>query len=96
MSDSGSLEGRKPLQIIIYDWSLDHDRVQAALVLFTDTEALNGEANGSVGTLATVLNTTKFTMVEVTSVTIAMGIYHTSCPAGPQYDKSHSHLHLGV
>ena len=37
--------------------SLNHGCIRAVLVLFIDTEALNGEANGSVGTLATVLNT---------------------------------------
>ena len=31
-----------------------------------------------------------------TSVTIAMVIYHTSCPVDPQYDRFHSYLHLGV
>ena len=25
---------------------------------------------------------------------LSYGIYHTSCPVGPRYDKSHSHLHL--
>ena len=31
-----------------------------------------------------------------TSDTVAMVIYHTSCPVGPRYDKSYSYLHLGV
>ena len=47
----------------------------------------------------------KRTLATVTSIvyhgrsqlyTSAMVIYHTLCPAGPRYDKSHSYLHLGV
>ena len=57
---------------------------------------LNGEANDD-GTLATVISIFYHGRSRLyTSVTVAMVIYHTSCPAGPRYDKSHSYLHLGV
>ena len=54
--------------------------------------SLNGEANGDVDTLATVIicivyhGRSQYYM----SFMVAMMIYHMSCPAGPWYDKSHS------
>jgi hypothetical protein len=35
--------------------SFDHGCVQAVLAFFIDTDGLNGEANGNMGTIATVL-----------------------------------------
>ena len=75
-----------------HPFHLDHSwphSTQVRSLLFIDT----GEANDD-GTVISIVHHGRSRLY--TSVTVAMVIYHTSCPAGPQYDKSHSYLHLGV
>ena len=95
MSDSGNFEESQPLQSSVPPQALmaaDSTQVRPLylVVLFIKT----GKANDD-GTLATVINIVHHGRSWLyTSVTVA--IYHTLCPVGPRYDKSHSYLHLGV
>ncbi len=77
--------------------SLHHGCVRPSLVFFVDTDVPEGRSKYSDGTLATVKSIVYHGRSRLyTSVTVAIVIYHTSCPVGPRYDKSHSYLHLGV
>ena len=71
--------------------------VHPSTVFFINIGALNDEANSNVATPATITSIVYHGRSWLyTSVMVAMVIYHTSCPAGPRYDESHSYLHLRV
>ena len=69
----------------------------ASLTFFVDTDGYDWQSKHSNGILATVISMVHYGKSRLyTLVMVVMVIYHTSYPAGPRHDKSHSYLYLGV